>query len=450
MKKQISKTAKKTTPKKKVAVKSKKTVKSKPAKSKAPKVVKLVVKPAVATPTSNDSIITDAQEIKNAKRDKVKILEGGVAKKETSQFELNELVNKLIYKAKHQKRNRNALQFKEIRAMFDSYNWTGQLYEAITDKLLEAGVEVLDEENYDESIEVNSIKSKLSSSDKLTDNVKALLGVLGESKLLTHTEEIELAKLLVDPDAENRNYARDKLVIANLRLVVKNVRIYLNRGLDLDDLFQEGCMGLMKAIEKFDYKLGNKFSTYATWWIRQAITRSIADHSKTIRVPVHMNELINQVIKKQTELENELGRAPTIDELTEGLGGASRGFSQGKVSQLKKIAVNPASIDKPVGDEKDNNFADFAVDEVSKRPDQHLDEDLLTDEFDSFLKKNLTDREQDVIRMRFGISPYIQEYTLDEIAQKYGNTRERVRQIEAKALRKLKHPSKSKKFESFM
>jgi RNA polymerase primary sigma factor len=163
-----------------------------------------------------------------------------------------------------------------------------------------------------------------------------------------------------------------------------------------------------------------------------------------------MNELINQVIKKQTELENELGREPTIDELTEGLGGAAKGFSQGKVSQLKKIAVNPASIDKPVGDEKDNNFADFAVDNVSKRPDQHLDEDLLTDNFDEFLKKNLTDREQDVIRMRFGIAPYIQEYTLDEIAQKYGNTRERVRQIEAKALRKLKHPSKSKKFESFL
>jgi RNA polymerase primary sigma factor len=162
-----------------------------------------------------------------------------------------------------------------------------------------------------------------------------------------------------------------------------------------------------------------------------------------------MNELINQVIKKQTDLKNELGREPTIDELTEGLGGTAKGFSQSKVSQLKKIAVNPASIDKPVGDEKDNNFADFAVDNVSKRPDQHLDEDLLTENFNSFLKNNLTDREQDVIRMRFGIAPYVQEYTLDEIAQKYGNTRERIRQIEAKALRKLKHPSKSKKFENF-
>jgi RNA polymerase primary sigma factor len=130
---------------------------------------------------------------------------------------------------------------------------------------LERGIEITGEDGYDESLEVNTIKSKLSTSDKLTDNVKALLGILGESKLLSHSEEIELAKLLVDPDLENRQYARDKLVIANLRLVVKNVRIYLNRGLDLDDLFQEGCMGLMKAIEKFDYKLGNKFSTYATW-----------------------------------------------------------------------------------------------------------------------------------------------------------------------------------------
>ncbi|MDR0674853.1 MAG: sigma-70 family RNA polymerase sigma factor [Mycoplasmataceae bacterium] len=389
-------------------------------------------------------------ELKRAKHDRVKALEGAVAKPDVSQFELNELIGKLAGDVKKRGRNKNQLKFKKIRTVFDRYNWTTQLYDDITDKLLERGIEVIDEEGYDESLEVNTIRSKLSTSDKLTDNVKALLGVLGESKLLSHNEEIELAKLLVDADLENRRYARDKLVIANLRLVVKNVRIYLNRGLDLDDLFQEGCMGLMKAIEKFDYKLGNKFSTYATWWIRQAITRSIADHSKTIRVPVHMNELINQVIKKQSELANELGREPTIDELTEGLGGTAKGFNQQKVSQLKKIAVNPASIDKPVGDEKDNNFADFAVDNVSKRPDQHLDEDLLTDNFDEFLKKNLTDREQDVIRMRFGITPYIQEYTLDEIAQKYGNTRERVRQIEAKALRKLKHPSKSKKFESFL
>jgi RNA polymerase primary sigma factor len=162
-----------------------------------------------------------------------------------------------------------------------------------------------------------------------------------------------------------------------------------------------------------------------------------------------MNELINQVSKKTVDLENELGREPTIDELTEGLGGVGKGFTTTKVSQLKKIAINPASIDKPVGNEKDNNFADFARDD-GKTPEQKVEDELLSAQFDQFLSKNLTGKEQDVIRMRFGITPYAHEYSLDEIAQKYGITRERVRQIESKSLRRLKHPSKSKKFESFI
>ncbi|MDR0826067.1 MAG: sigma-70 family RNA polymerase sigma factor, partial [Mycoplasmataceae bacterium] len=415
----------------------------------APKKTTITKKSKVSAKAQQQVDKTNANIMEHqVKKDKVALLEGAPkSKPEVDQFVFNEIIQKLVRKAKFRKRSQNELNLEEIRPLFNNYNWDEKLHQSIIEELAKSGIEV-DDEGYDEADAINEIKSRLSNSDKLMDNTKFLLSMLSESKLLNKNEEIQLAKILEDPDPENKQYARDKLVIANLRLVVKNVRIYLNRGLELDDLFQEGCTGLMKAIDKFDYKRGNKFSTYATWWIRQAITRSIAEHAKTIRVPVHMNEQINEVIKKQTELETFFGREPTIDELTEALGGPSRGYSTTKVNSLKKISVNPASIDKPVGDEKDNNFGDFAADET-KSPEEQLEDRMRSEQFQAFLVKNLTEKEYDVICMRYGLQPYNRVYSLDEIAQKFGISRERVRQVEAKALRKLKHPSKSKKFEHF-
>lgn len=296
--------------------------------------------------------------------------------------------------------------------------------------------------------ELNNFQSN--TTDKVNDGVKAYLGVLGSSKMLSAQEEIEYAKLLNDPDPENRQYAINQLMTSNLRLVTSISKKYLNRGLEIEDLIQEGSLGLMKAIQKFDYKMGNKFSTYATWWIRQAITRAIADQGRTIRIPVHMVETINKLNKVERALTQDLGREPTIDELCEAMGGQVNGFTPKKISNIKKMNIEPVSLDKPIGNDEESQFVDFVKDSDILTPDEYAKKNLIGEYIDQLFNSVLTDQEQDIIRMRYGLQPYSAPETLEEVGSKYNLTKERIRQIEARALRKLKHPSKSAKLKGLV
>ena len=286
--------------------------------------------------------------------------------------------------------------------------------------------------------------------DKVNDGVKAYLGVLGTSKMLSAKEEIEYAKMLENKDPEIRQYAVNQLMTSNLRLVTSISKKYLSRGLEIEDLIQEGSLGLMKAIQKFDYKMGNKFSTYATWWIRQAITRAIADQGRTIRIPVHMVETINKLNKVERSLTQEFGREPTIDELCEEMGGSVNGFTTKKISLIKKLNVEPVSLDKPIGSDEESQFVDFVKDNNILTPDQFTEKGLVAEHINQLFKSVLKDKEETIIKMRYGLSPYPGPMTLEEVGEEFGVTRERIRQIEAKALRKLKHPSKSAKLKAYV
>lgn len=285
--------------------------------------------------------------------------------------------------------------------------------------------------------------------DKVDDGIKSFLNVLGSSKMLTSQEEQEIGAMLNSTDPSIKEYAINQLMTSNLRLVTSIAKKYLNRGLDLEDLLQEGSLGLMKAITKFDYTLGNKFSTYATWWIRQAITRAIADQARTIRIPVHMVETINKLSKTERQLMQELGRDPTPEELSEAMGGHVAGFSPKKIISIKKLNVDPVSLDKPVGKDEESKFVDFVKDNDALTPDQFTEKELMGEHIDDILRKFLQEKEEKIIRMRYGLYPYPNAMTLEEVGQKFKITRERVRQIEAKALRKIKHPSKSGVLKAF-
>lgn len=286
--------------------------------------------------------------------------------------------------------------------------------------------------------------------DKVEDNVRSFLATLGSSKMLTFEEEIKIAKLLGSNDEETRRYAVNQLVTSNLRLVTSIAKKYLNRGLDFIDLIQEGAIGLIKAITKFNYKLGNKFSTYATWWIRQAITRAISDQARTIRIPVHMVETINKLIKVERNLTQTLGREPTNEELAEEMGGQVNGFTPKKIVEIRKLNVDPVSLDKPVGHDEESQFIDFVKDQDIDRPDQYTNKKIIVEHINELFNNTLSKKEEQIIRMRYGLSPFKGPMTLEEVGNKFKVTRERIRQIEAKALRKLKHPSKNTKLRSFL
>jgi RNA polymerase primary sigma factor len=274
---------------------------------------------------------------------------------------------------------------------------------------------------------------------KINDPVRMYLKEIGRVDLLSAEEEIKLANRIEEGDEE----AKRRLAEANLRLVVSIAKRYVGRGMLFLDLIQEGNMGLIKAVEKFDYRKGFKFSTYATWWIRQAITRAIADQARTIRIPVHMVETINKLIRVQRQLLQDLGREPTPEEI-----GEDMDLTPDKVREILKIAQEPVSLETPIGEEDDSHLGDFIEDQDATSPSEHAAYELLKEQLEDVLD-TLTDREENVLRLRFGLDDG-RTRTLEEVGKVFGVTRERIRQIEAKALRKLRHPSRSKRLKDFL
>lgn len=287
----------------------------------------------------------------------------------------------------------------------------------------------------EEILKDNSIAKELS----INDPVRMYLKEIGRISLLSLEEEMKLSERIAEGDEEAKNI----LAESNLRLVVSIAKRYVGRGMLFLDLIQEGNIGLMKAVEKFDAKKGYKFSTYATWWIRQAITRAIADQARTIRVPVHMVETINKLSRYQRQLTLELNREPTDEELAKKMG-----MPADKVREVIKIAQDPVSLETPIGEEDDSHLGDFVKDERSMSPEEYTIHELLKDEISDVLL-TLTEREEQVLRLRFGLDDGSCK-TLEEVGQMFGVTRERIRQIEAKALRKLRHPSRSRKLKDFL
>ena len=274
---------------------------------------------------------------------------------------------------------------------------------------------------------------------KLDDPVRMYLKEIGRIKLLTPEEEQEIAKKMAEGDED----ARKRMSEANLRLVVSIAKRYVGRGMQLLDLIQEGNLGLMKAVEKFDYTKRYKFSTYATWWIRQSITRAIADQARTIRIPVHMVETINRVLRTSHSMVQKLGREPTTKEIADELH-----IEESKVEEVLKIAQEPVSLETPIGEEEDSHLGDFIQDDEASQPSEEASYTLLREQLEEVLS-TLTPREEQVLRMRFGLTDG-KPHTLEEVGKEFDVTRERIRQIESKALRKLRHPSRSKKLRDFL
>ena len=274
---------------------------------------------------------------------------------------------------------------------------------------------------------------------KLDDPVRMYLKEIGRIKLLTPEEEQEIAKKMAEGDED----ARKRMSEANLRLVVSIAKRYVGRGMQLLDLIQEGNLGLMKAVEKFDYTKGYKFSTYATWWIRQSITRAIADQARTIRIPVHMVETINRVLRTSHSMVQKLGREPTTKEIADELH-----IEESKVEEVLKIAQEPVSLETPIGEEEDSHLGDFIQDDEASQPSEEASYTLLREQLEEVLS-TLTPREEQVLRMRFGLTDG-KPHTLEEVGKEFDVTRERIRQIESKALRKLRHPSRSRKLKDYL
>ena len=278
---------------------------------------------------------------------------------------------------------------------------------------------------------------------KLDDPIRMYLKEIGKIKLLSPEEELEVAKKMAEGTPDEQAAARKRMSEANLRLVVSIAKRYVGRGMQLLDLIQEGNLGLMKAVEKFDYTKGYKFSTYATGWIRQSITRAIADQARTIRIPVHMVETINRVLRTSHSMVQKLGREPTTTEIAQELH-----MEVSKVEEILKIAQEPVSLETPIGEEEDSHLGDFIQDDEASQPSEEASYTLLREQLEEVLS-TLTPREEQVLRMRFGLMDG-KPHTLEEVGKEFDVTRERIRQIESKALRKLRHPSRSKKLRDFL
>ncbi len=328
----------------------------------------------------------------------------------------------------------NRITFDELEAKLEKLTLTAEQNEELYRYLEENGVKIVDTFDKDNSALYKSIGDVA-----VDDPVKMYLKDIGKVPLLSTEEEAELAKRMLDGDED----AKQKLSEANLRLVVSIAKRYVGRGMLFLDLIQEGNLGLMKAVEKFDYTKGFKFSTYATWWIRQAITRAIADQARTIRIPVHMVETINRQVRAQRALLQELGREPTPEEI-----GEYMGIPAEKVVEIQKIAQDPVSLETPIGEEEDSHLVDFIEDTKTIAPGDMAAQSMLREQLIAALHK-LTPREEKVIRLRYGLDDGRQR-TLEEVGKEFNVTRERIRQIEAKALRKLRNPSKSKKLRDYL
>ncbi|MBQ5440653.1 MAG: RNA polymerase sigma factor RpoD [Firmicutes bacterium] len=370
-----------------------------------------------------------------------------------------ELLNLIMALAK---KTNNKVPEKEVNKILDSFNLENVHLPDIYDELWSKGIEILPEEPApdelnliaddvvidegdiitEEAIETDfdtDFEAGLTKGIAVDDPVRMYLKEIGKVPLLTAEEEVELAKRMGDGDEE----AKKRLCEANLRLVVSIAKRYVGRGMLFLDLIQEGNLGLIKAVDKFDYTKGYKFSTYATWWIRQAITRSIADQARTIRIPVHMVETINKLIRVSRQLLQELGREPTPEEIAQEMG-----LSVEKVREIQKVAQEPVSLETPIGEEEDSHLGDFIPDEDVPQPVEAAAFSMLKEQLVEVLD-TLTDREQKVLKLRFGLEDG-RARTLEEVGKEFEVTRERIRQIEAKALRKLRHPSRSKKLKDYL
>ncbi|MBO8176840.1 RNA polymerase sigma factor RpoD [Aeribacillus pallidus] len=345
-------------------------------------------------------------------------------------------------------KKRGVLTYDEIADRLGHFDLDSDQLDEFYEYLTDQGVEVLNDSDDDDpniqDLEKDEDEFDLNDLSvppgvKINDPVRMYLKEIGRVPLLSAEEEIELAKRIEQGDEE----AKRRLAEANLRLVVSIAKRYVGRGMLFLDLIQEGNMGLIKAVEKFDYRKGYKFSTYATWWIRQAITRAIADQARTIRIPVHMVETINKLIRVQRQLLQDLGREPSPEEIAEEMD-----LTPEKVREILKIAQEPVSLETPIGEEDDSHLGDFIEDQEATSPSEHAAYEMLKEQLEDVLD-TLTDREENVLRLRFGLDDG-RTRTLEEVGKVFGVTRERIRQIEAKALRKLRHPSRSKRLKDFL
>ena len=348
------------------------------------------------------------------------------------------------------KKKKGVLEFQEINDFFGDIELSEEQVEKIYEYLEANNVDILrvtdDEDMDDDGLlldtddePVEEIDLSVPEGVSTEDPVRMYLKEIGKVPLLSADEEIELAKRMEEGDEE----ARKRLAEANLRLVVSIAKRYVGRGMLFLDLIQEGNLGLIKAVEKFDYRKGYKFSTYATWWIRQAITRAIADQARTIRIPVHMVENINKLVRVQRQLLQQLGREPNPDEIA-----AEMKIPVERVREILKISQEPVSLETPIGEEEDSHLGDFIQDDNVPVPSEAAAFSLLKEQLVEVLV-NLTDREQKVLRLRFGLDDG-RARTLEEVGREFNVTRERIRQIEAKALRKLRHPSRSRKLKDYL
>ena len=344
-------------------------------------------------------------------------------------------------------KKKGTLTYKEImERLMDLYIEPDQL-DKVLENLEALGVTVINENDpqpaqSSEDTPIDTINLSIPDGVSSDDPVRLYLKEIGKYPLLTTEEEIALAKQIAEGTPEEQAAAKKKLSEANLRLVVSIAKRYVGRGMQFLDLIQEGNLGLIKAAEKFDYTKGYKFSTYATWWVRQAITRSIADQARTIRIPVHMVETINRIVRVNRQLQQKLGREPRPEEIAKELG-----ISVSKVQEIIKIAQEPVSLETPIGEEEDSHLGDFIEDENAPAPAEVASNAMMREQLQEVLH-TLTPREEKVIRLRFGLEDG-QAHTLEEVGKEFNVTRERIRQIEAKALRKIRHPGRSKKLRDY-
>lgn len=367
---------------------------------------------------------------------------------ENTRAKYEEKIKTLLAMAKKKK---NVLEYQEISDHFADLHLEEEQMDEILDALEKSGIDVLritddddipDEElllSDEDEVDMENLDLSIPDGISIEDPVRMYLKEIGKVPLLSAEEEIELAKRMENGDQE----AKKRLAEANLRLVVSIAKRYVGRGMLFLDLIQEGNLGLIKAVEKFDYRKGYKFSTYATWWIRQAITRAIADQARTIRIPVHMVETINKLIRVSRQLLQELGREPTPEEISEEMG-----MPVDRVREILKISQEPVSLETPIGEEEDSHLGDFIQDDNVPVPAEAASFTLLREQLVEVLG-TLTEREQKVLRLRFGLDDG-RARTLEEVGKEFNVTRERIRQIEAKAIRKLRHPSRSRKLKDYL